>query len=516
MPKDKLYLNGFQSWTDSREFSVNEKVPTISGLAKLFNGVFHFSQYGDYSFYKPKFRSKLHSHGYTYIRRRENYEVWKSNDEESGYTIFSLDTKNNQIYAYKDCENVTVNESYHLLDISILKGGKDILSQIFTPSNGKNLSPKLGWTSWYNYYQNISEDIITQNLEAFSKHLPKESIFQIDDGYQTHVGDWLSIDEKKFPNGLTILSEKIHQKNFQSGLWLAPFAAEKNSYLVKNHPNWLLKDANGQFVYGGINWGGFYALNFYHSEVQNYLRSVFDTVLNTWNFDMVKLDFLYAVALLPQNGKSRAKVMLEAMDFLRKIVGDKLILGCGVPISSAFGKVDFCRIGTDISLDWNGKFYQKWIHRERVSTYNSLKNTIYRKHLDQKVFLNDPDVFLLRENNIKLTKNQRITNYLINTIFGSLVFTSDNLSEYKEWQFQLIKNLRFFIKAEVNTVNEENDLFSYTFEINTEKFIGFSNLSSKKLNLKTNFSSELNIFTLKTEENKNLLIQQYETRIFKN
>ncbi|EKC48560.1 hypothetical protein OBE_15116, partial [human gut metagenome] len=39
--------------------------------------------------------------------------------------------------------------------------------------------------------------------------------------------------------------------------------------------------------------------------------------------------------------------MCEAMDFLRECVGEKMILGCGVPLMPAFGKVDYCRIGAD-------------------------------------------------------------------------------------------------------------------------------------------------------------------------
>ncbi len=30
----------------------------------------------------------------------------------------------------------------------------------------------------------------------------------------------------------------------------------------------------------------------------------------------------------------------------------KIILGCGVPLMPAFGKVDFCRIGADVDLEW--------------------------------------------------------------------------------------------------------------------------------------------------------------------
>ena len=55
-----------------------------------------------------------------------------------------------------------------------------------------------GYTTWYNYYRNINLDIVKNDLEALSKHGGFE-IFQLDDGYQNAVGDWYSIDKKKFP-----------------------------------------------------------------------------------------------------------------------------------------------------------------------------------------------------------------------------------------------------------------------------------------------------------------------------
>ena len=57
--------------------------------------------------------------------------------------------------------------------------------------------------------------------------------------------------------------------------------------------------------------------------------------------------------------------MADAMDFLRECAGDAMILGCGVPLASAFGKVEYCRIGCDVSLDWNDKPHMRLMHRER-------------------------------------------------------------------------------------------------------------------------------------------------------
>jgi alpha-galactosidase len=142
---------------------------------------------------------------------------------------------------------------------------------------------------------------------------------------------------------MKFIAESIKDKGYKSGLWLAPFACEKRSRLYNEHSSWLLRDTNGRPVRAGFNpgWSGtFYALDFYNQEVRGYLKKVFHNVLMEWGFDMVKLDFLYAVALIPRKDKTRGQIMHEAMEFLREIIGDKIILGCGVPLGSSFGLVD--------------------------------------------------------------------------------------------------------------------------------------------------------------------------------
>ena len=133
--------------------------------------------------------------------------------------------------------------------------------------------------------------------------------------------------------------------------------------------------------------------------------------------------------------------MCEAMDFLRELVGDKLILGCGVPLGPAFGKVDYCRIGSDVGLAWDGSPKEKLLHRERVSTKNTIGNTIYRRQLNGRAFWNDPDVYLLRDDNIKLSTKQKALLAQVNGLFGGLLFTSDDVGSYDAEKRELQQSL---------------------------------------------------------------------------
>ena len=160
------------------------------------------------------------------------------------------------------------------------------------------------------------------------------------------------------------------------------------------------------------------------------MERVFDRVLNEWGFDLVKLDFLYGVAPFGTETESRAARMQRAMALLRRVCGEKLILGCGVPLMPSFGVVDYCRIGCDVSLDWDDKFYMRWIHRERVSTRQAIGNTIFRRQLNGRAFGSDPDVFFLRTENCKLTDVQKAALAEAGALFSGILLTSDNPADY--------------------------------------------------------------------------------------
>ena len=290
-----------------------------------------------------------------------------------------------------------------------------------------------GYTSWYNYYQNVTEQIVLRDLEGLASAAGSAAnIFQIDDGYESKVGDWLSVDPVKFPSGMKKMADAIHEKGYLAGIWVAPFAAEFKSAVVKEHPEWLLRDEKGKPVLGGFAWNGFYVLDHEKEEVRAYIKKVFDTAIDEWGYDMFKLDFLYAACITPRAGKSRGRLMYEAMTFLRECVRDKLLLGCGVPMTASIGFVDACRTGCDAELSFADKFYVSCTNSEIISTKNSITDTVFRRHLN-RVFLADPDVFFLREGGMKkvdYTTSQREILRRVNKMCGRVLFVSDDAGEY--------------------------------------------------------------------------------------
>lgn len=474
-PQDsRFFANGFQSWTDTKEFAKNELMADegIVGKGLFGKSPFGMNLVGNYTFVEQsKECGVFHSISFAYVRNEKNIDFFGSLNDRTGYTIIYADMNKNTLRFSKDVEGITINEPYELLDLYFDNGGYDeVFDRYFAKMNVKPLTDKKikGYTSWYNYYQNINEKIILRDLDAISKKTDKVNTFQIDDGYQTSVGDWLSINKTKFPNGMKPIVEKIHAKGWQAGLWLAPFGAQKGSKLASEHSDWLVKGKNGKPIMVGANWGGFYAIDIDNTDARAYIKNVFDTVLNDWGFDLVKLDFLYATAVVPLHNKTRGQLAYESIDFLRECVGNKQILGCGVQQMPCFGKVEYMRIGADMDLGWKHKFFRNLTHREDVSTPNAIHNSVYRRCLNNRAFLCDPDVFLLRRSNIKFTFEQQKVLAKFIKLFGSVLFMSDNVDEYDDEQMAVFNDTLADDDMQIVAINETNNKLFIDYTQNGE------------------------------------------------
>ena len=473
---DKIFVNGYQSWTDSMEYEPKGQMKELTKLTeflvtKTVLKRIGLPKGGDILFWDyPRKSGVFYGWSYGYVRRGEDVEIFGSLNERYGYTVITFDCNSNEIIISKELEGVEYNGESKLLELARICGKYDnTFDEYFDKMGVKSRENKkrCGYTSWYNYSNRISEDVVNRDLEAIANQDTKFDCFQIDDGYQENIGDWLITDKNKFPNGMKAVADSIHAKSMIAGLWLAPFAGVKRSKLFKEHPDWFIKDKHGKPYNTGHNWGGFYSLDIYNEGAREYIKHVFDVILNEWGYDLVKLDFLYGACVLPMRNKTRGEIMCDAMDLLRECCGDKLILGCGVPLMPAFGKVDYCRIGSDVQLYWKN---QKHRTRDDTSTPHTICNTIFRRHLDGRVWKNDPDVFMLRDYNMQMTFEQRRLVAKINSTFGSLLFISDDVSSYGEEQKAVLKET--FAQKDIKIISAEfveQDIMQAVFEENGKR-----------------------------------------------
>jgi alpha-galactosidase len=310
-----------------------------------------------------------------------------------------------------------------------------------------------GWCSWYRFFTTVREEDVLSNLRFLTEHrdeLPVEYV-QLDDGYQAGLGDWESINEK-FPHGMKWLVDRIHEAGFKAGIWFAPFTVGANSALYREHPEWLLRDADGEPVLALYNWNQrCYGLDCTHPEVQAWLERLFRTVAEDWGFDFVKVDFIYSAALKGHRHdatQTRAQAYRRGLEIIRRAVGDRFVLGCGGLIAPTVGLVDGHRIGPDVAIWWRlppgvplpagGK------RRGRPASCfpaaeNSLRNILTRSWCHRRLWLNDPDCFLARDETTILTlEGREMPSTLLSLdevrtlatatgLSGGIVLDSDNL-----------------------------------------------------------------------------------------
>jgi alpha-galactosidase len=295
-----------------------------------------------------------------------------------------------------------------------------------------------GWCSWYHYYQNLKANDVRKNLcilEGLKDKLPLELV-QIDDGFELQVGDWFKFRDG-FKEGVAPLAKEIRQAGMKAGLWLAPFILHPDARIIKEHPDWILRDTAGKPVNAGFIWNRFTtALDLTVPEALDYACKVVSTAAHEWGFPYLKLDFLYAGALdgvHRDRTKTRAKILREALEAIRAAAGpDVYLLGCGAPFGSSIGLFEAMRIGADVSGNWVPAFMgmEAFFNREPTmpSARNSIQNILTRAMLHKTWWINDPDCLLLRTNtNLTLSEVQSLASAIGMT--GGSLLISDDLTE---------------------------------------------------------------------------------------
>jgi alpha-galactosidase len=270
---------------------------------------------------------------------------------------------------------------------------------------GRVKRPYRVWCSWYSLYTAIDEDSL-QAIFAALGDLPFD-VLQVDDGWQSAIGDWQS--NPKFPSGMTALAENIKATGRKAGLWLAPLLVVPSSKTYQEHPDWLLRNEQGQPVSAGFNWGEqLYALDTTHPDVLNWLEVLMKQV-RAWGFDYIKLDFLYAGALPGKRHISlpRETAYRHGLQVIRAALGeDAYFLTCGAPVLPSIGLCDAMRIGPDVAAEWES--YRDAVLLKNPTTpgaKNAVRTSLNRLWLAPLVHT-DPDVAYFRAQVTRLTPSQ--------------------------------------------------------------------------------------------------------------
>lgn len=292
-----------------------------------------------------------------------------------------------------------------------------------------------GWCSWYHYFHAITEDALRANINALAamrSEFPLD-VIQLDDGFQSALGDW-DTSNAKFPSGLRKIADEIRAAGFKAGIWSAPFLAARDSRVMNEHPEWfIVHELTGEPIRAGhnTNWTAStdayaYALDPSHPGFRARLEHLYKKLTHEFGYSYLKLDFLYAAGAPGRRHSpnlTRGETLRRGLEAIRAGAGDAaFILGCGCPLGQAVGIVDGMRVGPDVAPFWGST------GSGDPSTVYALDAIIARSFMHRRLWLNDPDCLMLRARETALTADERAALAATIGASGGMLLISDDMS----------------------------------------------------------------------------------------
>lgn len=272
-----------------------------------------------------------------------------------------------------------------------------------------------GWCSWSYYFKHVTELDVLENCEAARRLDLPVQVVQLDDGYETAIGDWLE-PSPRF-GSLRRMADAIRSAGMEAGIWVPPFLVDPRSALAAAHRDWLVPDIDA-----GTHWGvAMRILDLTNPEAAAHLRQVFATFTD-WGFRFFKLDFLYAGAM-PSLEHYR-----EGMHLIRETVGpDAVLLIGGAPLLPSIGLCDAMRVGPDVLPETEDP---------QPDIENLVRITSARSWMHRRLWINDPDHVVARG---QIAGRERWAEYVAD--YGGVCFSGDRLADLDERGLALTKRV---------------------------------------------------------------------------
>ncbi len=274
--------------------------------------------------------------------------------------------------------------------------------------------PVVGWSSWFAYFDKVSEYDVHKTADALSTKLVPFGLeyLQVDDGYQqVPIGmpnSWLQ-SNSKFPSGLSKLAGYIQSKGMKPAIWTNVSFADASA--AQQHAALFVKDPQNKPAKG--NWVGYVMDGSNPATIQQLISPVYKGLRDSgWQY--FKLDALRHLRYEGYNSFAgyfekkkydRAEAFRNVVKEVRKQVGkDHFLLACWGIRPELTGIADGCRIGND------GYSYAG------LAQFNSYNNIVWR---------NDPD-------HIELSPREAYRSCVATSLTGSLFMVTDKAELYEQ------------------------------------------------------------------------------------
>lgn len=294
--------------------------------------------------------------------------------------------------------------------------------------------PPTGWCSWYCFGSKTTADDIRSNQDFIMREVPQLEFIQIDDGYQAAIGDWLETGNA-FGGEIQNVIKEIRDRGREPAIWVAPFVAQKDSKVFLEHPDWFVKDEDGQpmpsdrVTFGGWHFGPWYVLDTSHPQVQMHLLKVFSTMRFDWGIKYYKLDACYWGAI--HNGKrydpkaTRIRAYRTGLRAIQRGADWTFLLAGNHPTWPSMGIFQAWRTSDDIARSWE-------------SFRMTGRQNLMRNWINGRTWWNDPDCVVLTGD---LPENEYQFHATVIYASGGSILSGDDLPTILPHRLAMLRKL---------------------------------------------------------------------------
>lgn len=329
--------------------------------------------------------------------------------------------------------------------------------------------PLMGWWSWTAYYFGLNQGAALTNAEWEAQHLEQYGykVFHIDEGYQYARGEYVTPDATVFPNGLEPVEYRIRGLGLLPGIWTAPFEVSVRSWVYQHHPDWLVKNAQGEPIHAGSVEDGkdpLYILDTTNPGAQQYLRDTYSKLVRQWQIHYIKMDFMDDSAIEGYYYRPHTTAM-EAqrigLKIIRDTVGNDVLLDKdGSVMLNPVGFVDYGRISQDTGHTFG-------------ASRDAATGIAARYYMNRNFFISDPDAFTVstqtiadqswHESKEPETLNEAQVSIALAAISGGMLEIGDNLPSlmHAPERLALVENRDLIDMVQLGRESTPVDLMSY-------------------------------------------------------
>ena len=292
------------------------------------------------------------------------------------------------------------------------------------------------WISKSNDDDSCSFENLKNQVDFLSKTksgLPIQTVI-INKGYCT-AGDWLE-PNANWPEGLENAAREIFKHGFRAGIWIAPFVVSNKSKLLKKHPDWIIKNSEGQVKLEMADKNEtFYSIDPGNENVRKYLKTVFSS-LRKMGFIFYEMDYLEwglkdskTVKIDSQN-KSSIQILRETLEIIRQEIGyGSLVMANNTAFQPIIGFADIVKISSSCDAGWND-----------LGVKNMIRETYFSQYFNNIFWQNNPGEIDIIDNKI-FSENEKISLALWKAFLGGAVSTSDDFTKMTSTQLEFFKFL---------------------------------------------------------------------------